>query len=477
MLRDYVFHDFTRSICSKCGELCDAKIIIKGGAAFLVKNCLTHGEEIEVFEEDASYLLERQRYDKPGNTVRPDTKVTRGCPYDCGLCPDHEQHTCIGVIEVTQACDLGCPVCYASAGVPPPGAAPPASTPPAAAAAPARTALPLERIDAMMEFYKAREGGKPEILQLSGGEPTTHPQIEEILRLAKKKKFKYVMLNTNGLRIAREPEFATLLGSLTPGFEVYLQFDGVTDKVHQKLRGAKLHDIKLQAIENLARAGVPVTLVATIARGVNDAQIGDIVRFGMATDYVRGVNFQPVAYFGRGSIAERKNRTTLSGIRREIERQTDGLIRKDDIVPLPCDIDRVAVTYAVKTDGEYVPVMRKVKLEGYLELIDNTMDFRAEDLVKNAITRTLTKGVKCDCFRLKDEISDILPEGYLTWSPRKRAEFIDTNTFRITISSFVDRYNFDAKSIRKECVHIITPDLKRIPFSAYNMLHRDGGLA
>lgn len=463
MLRDYVFHDFTRSLCSKCGELCDAKIILKGGSAFLLKNCLTHGEEIEVFEEDASYLFERHAFDKPGNTVRPDAKVGRGCPYDCGLCPDHEQHTCIGVIEVTQNCDLGCPVCYAGAS---------ADSADGGEAA----ALPLETLDAMMEFYKKREGGKPEILQLSGGEPTTHPQIEEILRLAKKKKFKYVMLNTNGLRIAREPEFAEFLSTLTPGFEVYLQFDGVTDKVHKKLRGAKLQDIKLQAIANLARAGVPVTLVATIARGVNDTQIGDIVRFGMATDYVRGVNFQPVAFFGRGSTAEVKNRTTLSGIRREIERQTDGLIRKDDIVPLPCDIDRVAVTYAIKTDGVYVPVMRKVNLEGYLELIDNTMDFRAEDLMRNAITRTLTKGINCDCFRLKDEIAEILPSGYLTWTPRQRAEFIDRNTFRITISSFVDRYNFDAKSIRKECVHIITPDLKRIPFSAYNMLHRDGGL-
>jgi 7,8-dihydro-6-hydroxymethylpterin dimethyltransferase len=456
VLRDYVFYDFTRSFCSTCGELCDAKIVIKNGCAFLLKHCAAHGEQIEVFEEDASYLYERHRFDKPGNTIRPDTRVERGCPYDCGLCPDHEQHTCIGLIEITHQCDLGCPVCYANAGDGEP--------------------LSLERIDAMMEFYKAREGGKPEILQISGGEPTTHPQIEEILRLAKKKRFKYVMLNTNGLRIAREPEFAEFLATLTPGFEVYLQFDGVKDRVYQKLRGAKLHDTKLRAIDNLAHAGVPVTLVATIVRGVNDSQIGDIVRFGMATDYVRGVNLQPLAFFGRGSTtADVKNRTTLSGIRREIERQTGGLIRKDDIVPLPCDIDRVAVTYAVKSGDEYVPVMRKVKLEGYLELIDNTMDFRAEEIVKNAVTRALTPGVSCDCLRLKDEIGEILPEGYLKWTPRQRAEFIDRSTFRITITSFVDRYNFDAKSIKKECVHVITPDLKRIPFSAYNMLHRSHG--
>ncbi|HET6352017.1 MAG TPA: hypothetical protein VFG89_07810, partial [Coriobacteriia bacterium] len=168
-----------------------------------------------------------------------------------------------------------------------------------------------------------------------------------------------------------------------------------------------------------------------------------------------------------------KNRITLTGIRREIERQTGGVFTAEDIVPLPCDIDRVAVSYAIRGDAGYVPVMRKVKIEGYLEIIDNTMDFRAEDLVKNAIKGTLTKSIGCDCLRLKDEIAEVLPEGYLTWSSKRRAAYIDTNTFRITISSFVDRYNFDAKSIRKECVHIITPDLQRIPFSTYNMIHRE----
>lgn len=453
MLRDYVFHDFTRSFCSKCRELVDAKIIVKGGTAFLLKNCLTHGDEIEVFEEDASYLLERHRFDKPSNKTHPDTACERGCPYDCGLCPDHDQHTCIGLIEVTGHCDLGCPTCYADSGQ--------------------GDHLTLQQLDAMMEFYKAREGGKPEILQLGGGEPTDHPQIEDILRLAKKKRFKYLMLNTNGLRLARDPAFAEFLGTLTPGFEVYLQFDGTTEKPYQKLRGARLLAKKQAAIANLRTAGVPITLVVTVTRGVNDTQIGDILRYGMDTDGVRGVNFQPVAYFGRGSSAEVKSRITLSGIRREIERQSAGVFRTDDIIPLPCDIDRVAVTYAVKQNGVYVPVVRKIKLDGYLELIDNTMDFRAEDLVKNAITRSVTKGIACDCLRLKDEIAEFVPEGYLKWTPTQRAEWIDTNTFRITISSFIDWYNFDAKSIRKECVHVITPDLKRIPFSAYNMVHRE----
>jgi uncharacterized radical SAM superfamily Fe-S cluster-containing enzyme len=455
VLRDYVFHDATRSFCSRCHELCDAKIIIKNGSAYLLKRCPTHGEELELFEEDASYLSEMPKFAKPGNTVKADTAVKRGCPYDCGICPDHEQHTCIGLIEVTQGCDLGCPVCYADSG--------------------AGEHLPLERIEKMMDFYSAREGGKPEILQIGGGEPTLHPDIEAILRMAKRKRFKYVMLNTNGLRIAKDAAFARFLTSLTPGFEVYLQFDGLKDKTYEKLRGRKLLDVKHAAIENLRAAEVPVTLVATVVRGVNDTQIGDIVRFGLASDYVRGINFQPVAFFGRGERADVANRITLSGIRREIESQTGGLISKADIIPLPCDVDRVAVTYLVKKDDAWIPITSRIKVEGYLELIDNTMDFRAEDVVKNALARSISKGVGCDCFKLMDEVMAILPAGYVKWTPKQRVAFINTNTFRITISSFVDAYNFDAKSIKRECVHVITPDLRRIPFSAYNMLYRGRG--
>ena len=454
MLRDYVFYDTTRSFCRVCLELCDAKVIIKNGSAYLLKRCPTHGEQLELFEEDASYLLERSKYDKPGNRIRPDTEIAKGCPYDCGLCPDHEQHTCIGLIEVTAGCDLTCPVCYASSGDGEP--------------------LGVDQIEAMMDFYASREGGRPEILQIGGGEPTTHPEIDAVLDLAKSKRFKYVMLNTNGVRIARDPDFARSLGRLTPGFEVYLQFDGVTERAYQKLRGRKMLDVKRAAISNLQAAEVPITLVATIARGVNDGQIGDIVRFGLEHDFVRGVNFQPVAYVGRGSREQLANRTTLSGIRRDMERQTNGLFSKDDIVPLPCDVDRVAVTYAIKKEDRYVPVTGRIKVAGYLDLIDNTMDFRAEDLVRNAITASVTKGLACDCLRLRDELMAILPKDYLKWSARERAAFIDRNTFRITISSFIDRYNFDAKSIKKECVHIITPDLKRVPFSAYNLLYRDG---
>jgi uncharacterized radical SAM superfamily Fe-S cluster-containing enzyme len=453
-LSDYIFHEANRSLCSTCGRPVDAKIVIRSGSAFLLKRCPDHGKKLEVFEEDATWLTDKLAFAKPGNRHRSETEVREGCPFDCGLCPDHEQHTCIGVIEITNACDLGCPVCYANAG---------ADGEP----------LPLETIARMMEFYKRAEGGRPEICQISGGEPTTHPQLAEVLALAKKTGFTYVMLNTNGLRIASDPGFARSLAELTPGFEVYLQFDGVTDKPYQKLRGGKLLEVKRQAIANLQAARVPVTLVATIARGVNDRQIGDIVRFGLDNEFVRGVNFQPQAFFGRGTPRELGDRVTLSGIRREIATQTGGLFAKSDIVALPCDIDRVAVTYAIREGDTWTPITSRIQVDNYVELIDNTMDFRAEDLVKNAVASSISKGIGCDCFRLMDELKAMLPADYLRWSKRERAAWIDRNTFRITISSFIDRYDFDATSIRRECAHIITPDLRRIPFSAYNMVHRD----
>lgn len=459
MLRDYVFYDSTRSLCSRCLAPCDAKIIVKNGSAYLLKRCPEHGEHLELLEEDASYLDVRHRYDKPGNRIRPDVPASDGCPFDCGLCPDHEQHTCTALIEITQDCDLGCPVCYAESGEGTSADAPSAR-------------LPLDRIEAMMDFCIAAEGGRAEILQVSGGEPTVHPDIEAILTLAKRKKFSYLMLNTNGLRLAEDPAFCEFLASLTPGFEVYLQFDGMTEKPCRRLRGRDLLDRKMQAIANLQSARVPMTLVMTVVRGLNDSQIGDVIRFGMEQDCIRGVNFQPVAYFGRGEAGDVANRSTLSGIRRDIERQTAGLFAAEDVIPLPCDVHRVAVTYAVKRDDDWVPVTSRVKIEGYLELIDNTMDFRAEDLVRNSVARAVTKGIGCDCLKLKDLLTDILPKGYVRWSSTERARFIDANTFRITISSFVDARNFDAVSMKKECVHVITPDLRRIPFSAYNMVHR-----
>jgi uncharacterized radical SAM superfamily Fe-S cluster-containing enzyme len=323
----------------------------------------------------------------------------------------------------------------------------------------------------MMDFYMASEDHKAEILQISGGEPTIHPEILRIIEMAKDKGFKYVMLNTNGLRIAEDEDFAMKLGAFKGGFEVYLQFDGLEDKIYQALRKRPLVDIKNKAIHNLSKYKVPMTLVCTVAGGLNDQSLGEVIVYGMDQDFVRGVNFQPVAYFGRIDENERKNRVTLSGILNRIEKQTGGMLKKSDFMPLPCNVERVAITYLFKGDSGFIPITRNKDMSAYKDIFDNTFVFTLEDTLRNLKDENVTFGLS-DCCGLLRDIKKFIPMGFLTKTKDKKMAFVDENTFRISVSSFIDVYNFDMKSMQKECVHVITPDLKRIPFSAYNMIHR-----
>ena len=183
MLKDYVFHESTTSLCKHCLRAVNAKIILKQDQVFIMKSCPEHGDQLELLEEDASYHLSKRLYDKPGNTMKTQTKVKKGCPFDCGICPQHDQHACIGLIEVTTACNLHCPLCYAKAGE--------------------GEFLPMVTIERMIDCFIEAENGKAEILQISWGEPTLHPQILDIIALAKAKGVQYVMLNNQRVTLGR----------------------------------------------------------------------------------------------------------------------------------------------------------------------------------------------------------------------------------------------------------------------------------
>lgn len=453
--RDYIFLESTLSLCSTCMERVQAKIIRRNDKIFILKNCPKHGIHEELMEEVADFYVNRHAYDKPSTASLIQTKSRKGCPYDCGLCPDHEQHTCIGLIEITQKCDLGCPMCYAYSGE--------------------GKHLSLAQISKMMDFHQKTENNEAEILQISGGEPTTHPQIVEILKMARAKKYKFVMLNTNGLRLAEDEELCKTISEIFPNsFELYFQFDGFEENTYQKLRGRKeLLKIKLKALENLTKYNVPVTLVSTVQNGINDHEIGKIIEFGIKTKIVRGINFQHMAYFGRLPKIDIKNRLTLTGILNRIEKQTNGLLKINDFIPLPCDVDRVAVTFMYRANGQFIPLTRNVEIKSYLPFIQNTLQFSASEMLSDTIKKMLKGQEVCQCFDFLKDFSKLVPAKLVIKTPKKRAEFVYENTFRITSTSFVDRYNFDSKSMKKECVHVITKDLKKIPFSAYNMIYRE----
>src|SRR3954467_2154346 len=205
----YVFHGQTTSLCETCLEPVPAKIIIEDDKVFYLKRCRAHGVQKTLISDDVEYWRQQKLWIKPGD--RPLTTQTRteaGCPFDCGLCPDHEQHSCLAIVEINQACNLACPVCFANA-----------------------TDIhgshrPLVEIERMLDALVDSEG-EPDLVQISGGEPTIHPHFFEILDAVKLRPIRHVMINTNGLRIAREKDFVARLAENKRGLEVYLQFDSL----------------------------------------------------------------------------------------------------------------------------------------------------------------------------------------------------------------------------------------------------------
>ncbi|SJZ66650.1 radical SAM (seleno)protein TrsS [Consotaella salsifontis] len=269
----------TQSVCPECLKTIPARRFAEGDTVFLEKVCPDHGRfSAPVWRGLSSYLLWAEARRAEARPLLTATEVKDGCPHDCGLCPGHRQQSCCVLLEVTSRCDIACPVCFANAG------------------RHGRDAS-LEEISGWLDTLAA--AGGPVHIQLSGGEPTTRDDLADIVRLVRAKGFGFVQVNTNGLRIARDPNY--LQGLVEAGLDcIFLQFDGVDDGVYRALRGVPLMKMKARAIANCREAGVGVVLVPTLVPGVNSRQIGAIVDFAIDNmPAVRAVHFQPVSYFGR----------------------------------------------------------------------------------------------------------------------------------------------------------------------------------
>ena len=272
--RDEVFLELTRSICPVCKRVIDAEINARDERVIMRKRCPEHGLFEALVYSDADLYLAQQRYNKPGTIpLEFQTEVKDGCPLDCGMCPEHKQHACLGVIEVNTNCNLDCPICFADSGHHAPGDG---------------YELTLAQVEFMLDRFVAAEG-EPEVVQFSGGEPTIHPQILDFVALAQAKGIRHVMLNTNGIRLARDRRFADELARLRP--HLYFQLDGFERGTHLALRGQDLRADKERALDRVAELGLTVTLVAAVEKGVNEHEIGAIVRYGVAHPAVRSIAF------------------------------------------------------------------------------------------------------------------------------------------------------------------------------------------
>lgn len=449
--RPYLFYELTNSICSSCLRKVEAKVIIQDEQVFLSKYCPTHGREKVLISTDVEYYKICRNYIKPAEMPQVwNTPIKYGCPYDCGLCPDHEQHSCLTLVEVTDRCNLQCPICYAES-------------------SPHRENWrTLEQINQMLDAV-VRNEDEPDIVQISGGEPTIHPQFFEILDLAKSKPIKHLMLNTNGIRIATDREFVRRLATYTPGFEVYLQFDSFEKEALLELRGADLREIRKQAVAHLNEFNISTTLVVTLKKGLNDREVGDIIQYGLAQPAVRGVTFQPIQAAGRTEEFDPAvDRLTLSEVRQMIIEQS-GVFSAADIIPVPCHPDCLAMGYALKLNGTVTPLTGLIDPQILLQGGRNTIVFEQDETLKDKVFQLFSTNhsPESSALSLKNLLC-CLPQvslpGHIGYD----------NVFRVIIMQFLDAYNFDVRSVKKSCVHIAHPDGRIIPFDTYNLFYRDG---
>ncbi|SHG75942.1 radical SAM protein [Ferrimonas marina] len=453
--RPYQFYDTAVSLCPHCLRRVDAKIVFQDGAVWMLKRCPEHGAQKVLISDDIPYYRAcRETYLKtPEQSRCYNTPSRYGCPYDCGICPDHEQHGCILLVEITDRCNLRCPTCYAHSG-------------------PERLShRPLTQIERMLDRAVANEG-EPNVVQISGGEPTLHPEFFEVLDAALARPVGHLMVNTNGVRLARDPAFVERLSQYRDQVEIYLQFDSLESGPLLTLRGEDLTQTRQRALSALAQIGMPVNLVCTLRRGVNDKELGAIVEHALSWPNVRGVVFQPVQAAGRleqypdGYQVDR-DRLPLSEVRRRLLAQSDRFI-PEDIIPVPCHADAVAMAYGLRQGNNLIPLTRLVTPELLIQAAGNTISYEQETGLQQSLFNLFS--THHNPHSQGEALSEMLNQA-------EQPSLASTDygqVFRVMIVEFIDAHNFDLRSIRKSCVHIVHPDGERvIPFDTYNLLYRD----
>jgi 7,8-dihydro-6-hydroxymethylpterin dimethyltransferase len=533
--RPYLFYDVAISICSTCFRKVEAKTVFQDDNVYLLKRCPQHGAEKVLIADDVDYYRRcREIFIKPPEMpLVYNTPVKWGCPYDCGLCTDHEQHSCLTLVEICDYCNLRCPVCYAASG-------------------PERQQFrTLAQVEKMLDAV-VRNEGHPDVVQLSGGEPTAHPDFFKIVEMAKARPIRHLMVNTNGVRIAQEEDFVKQLADYKEDFEVYLQFDSFEREPLMQLRGADLRRIREDALEKLNRYNIATNLVVTLKKGLNDHEIGKTIDYALKRPCVRGVTFQPIQDAGRletwvaegappwsrslrqGGESDFSNTTsgagapflpgvgrsgalddsskpgkfvrnfnpatdrlTLTEVRRKILEQTK-VFRPEDIIPVPCHPDSLAMAYALKLNGKITPLTSMIPPEVLINGAANTILYEQEPAVRDNLFKLFaTNHSPASSAGTLRELLCCLPK---VWIPndvttnhvgtdhvatgdspvppqRSVAESSPSltyeNIFRIIIMQFIDAHSFDVRSVKKTCVHIIHPDGRLIPFDTYNLFYRD----
>ena len=451
--KPYIFHGQTQSLCAHCHRLVPAKILIEGNEVWYEKRCREHGVQTVLVSSDADYWKAELSWLKPGDRpLAAQTRTDHGCPLDCGLCPDHEQHSCLAIIEVNEACNLTCPVCFAGS------------------SQAATRQLDLATIGRMMDALVASEG-EPDLLQLSGGEPTIHPEILTIIDMARARPIRHLMINTNGLRIASDPAFVAELASRKKGLEIYLQFDSLDPVALVALRGADLTKVRRKALDALEAAGISTTLVCTVKKGLNDREMAAIIDHALSFSCVRGVTFQPIQDAGRNEdFNPKRDRVLLSDIRRRVV-EDSGVFGEADMIPLPCNPTAISIGYGLRSGKTVVPVTAMIPKDQIIAEVPNAVNFERYPFLKERIFDLFSLStIEPNVGQRMGDLLCCLPQVEVP----KGLSY--ENIFRVVIVNFMDAHDFCVANVKRSCIHFVTPNGQIIPFETYNLFYRDGSV-
>lgn len=447
----------TESLCPHCLSKIPARSVARGDEVFLEKDCPEHGSFRVPIWRGRPVFQSWVRPKIPGVINAPLTRVEQGCPFDCGLCPDHRQHTCTAVLEVTGRCNLHCSFCFANSG----------------------DAAPDPDRETVRGWYQSLlDVGGPYNIQLSGGEPTLRDDLPELVSLGRSMGFNFIQLNTNGLRLSREPKFLADLKEAGLS-SVFLQFDGTEQEIYRKLRGGDFLVAKLETIRLCGELGIGVILVPTVVPGVNDHNLGSIIDLALEQlPAVRGVHFQPVSYFGRYPQPPSDGmRITLPEIISRIENQTDGRIKTEHFRPPGCENALCSFhgNFISMPDGALMATTRHDPArqeksccgtpEPATEGAKKTRHFVSnrwsapQPILKQQECRS-----ECSCSDQKAQ-----PDSMDLFLERAH-----THTLCISGMAFQDVWNIDLERVKDCCIHTVSPDGKLIPFCAYNLTDSQG---
>ena len=438
------------------------------------KTCPEHGKYNELYWSDYDQYQRAEKYRKEGEGLdNPHTKTVKGCPQDCGICPNHRSHTGLAIIDVTNRCNLKCPICFANA-----------------AAAGYVYEPTKQQIHEMLQNLRQSSPVPATALQFSGGEPTIREDLPELIMMAKDLGFRHIEVNTNGIRLAQSVDYCRTLDEAGVS-TVYLQFDGLTKEVYEFTRGVDILDKKIKAIENCREAGLDsIVLVMTLVKGVNDHQLGDVIRFAVKNfDIVRCINVQPVSLCGRLPEEKReKMRITIPDFMRLCEEQTNGKVKVDDFYPGPTVVPIAQAigalknkryveftahphcgmaTYLFVEDGEITPITHYGNVDNFVKTMEKVYEEKQKGHDTRAKMRLLGALRHVNFGLLRKYIMPVLKTGsYEALGELQRESIL------LSSMHFMDPYNFDLDRVQSCCIHYAVPDGRIIPFCTMNSIHR-----